>query len=136
MTLLVFLKSFVHRQNDKKITCESTSGQGLPVDEGERTIDLKRGCLKELIIPCCSSIVFRDTLQCIVYLVLVIFVRRSPHWQEDLSQGDQGETRQSTGQSMLQDDDNDDENYNENDDDGGGGGGGGDQEKNDKYEVF
>ena len=117
MTLLVFLKSFVHRQDDKKITCESTSGQGLPVDEGERTIDLKRGCLKELIIPCCSSIVFRDTLQCIVYLVLVIFVRRSPHWQEDLSQGDQGETRQSTGQSMLQDDDDDDDD--DYDDDGG-----------------
>ena len=43
----------------------------------------------------------------IVYLVLVIFVRSSPHWQEDLSQGDQGETRQSTGQSMLQEDDDD-----------------------------
>ena len=41
MTLLVFLKSFVHRRDDKKITCESTSGQGLPVDEGDRMIDLK-----------------------------------------------------------------------------------------------
>ena len=34
---------------------------------------------------------------------------RSPHWQEDLSQGDQGETRQSTGQSTLQHGDDDEE---------------------------
>ena len=54
----------------------------------------------------------------IVYLVLVIFVRSSPHWQEDLSQGDQGDTRQSTGQSMLQEDvDHDDDGYGEGDDD-------------------
>ena len=51
------------------------------------------------------------------YLVLVIFVRSSPHWQEDLSQGDQGETRQSTGQSMLQDDDDDDDDYDDDDGD-------------------
>ena len=37
-----------------------------------------------------------------MYLVLVIFVRSNPHWQEDLSQEDQGDTRQSTGQSILQ----------------------------------
>ena len=34
-------------------------------------------------------------------LVLVMLVRRSPHWQEEEDQGDQGEREQSTGQSIL-----------------------------------
>ena len=42
------------------------------------------------------------SLPTFAYLVLVIFVRSNPHWQEDLSQEDQGDTRQSTGQSILQ----------------------------------
>ena len=42
------------------------------------------------------------SLPTFAYLVLVIFVRSNPHWHEDLSQEDQGDTRQSTGQSILQ----------------------------------
>ena len=34
-------------------------------------------------------------------LVLVMLVRRRPHWQEREDQGDQGEREQSTGQSIL-----------------------------------
>ena len=34
-------------------------------------------------------------------LVLVLLVRRSPHWQEEEDQGAQGEREQSTGQSIL-----------------------------------
>ena len=34
-------------------------------------------------------------------LVLVMLVRRRPHWQEGEDQGDQGEREQSTGQSIL-----------------------------------
>ena len=57
------------------------------------------------------------SLPTLAHLVLVMFVRSKPHWQEDLSQEDQGDTRQSTGQSILQtveDDGND--SYHDDDD--------------------
>ena len=73
------------------------------------------------------------SLPTLAHLVLVMFVRSKPHWQEDLSQEDQGDTRQSTGQSILQTvedhgkdsyDDDDDDDWNDfdksNDDEEGG----------------
>ena len=59
---------------------------------------------------------------------------RSPHWQEDLSQGDQGDTRQSTGQSMLQEDDDHDDGGGDGDGDGGDGSYDEDDNEEDKNE--
>ena len=58
------------------------------------------------------------SLPTFAYLVLVIFVRSNPHWHEDLSQEDQGDTRQSTGQSILQTvEDDGKDSYDDDDDD-------------------